>query len=86
MGLMSRRTSLAGMVRTWVAKSPRGDDPQVWRSQRRPMGRPSGFGLPLEFVVKLDRSPGRGCDPRSFTGAHAPSPERSEHPHPHVSG
>jgi hypothetical protein len=83
---MSRRTSLTGVAGTWVTKSPRGDDPQVRCNQRRPMGRPSGFGHPLEFVAKLDRSPGRGCDPRCFAGAPVPSLERSEHPRPHAGG
>jgi hypothetical protein len=83
---MYRRTSPVGVAGTWVAKSPRGDDPLVRRSPHRPMGHPPEFGHPLEFEVKLERSPGRGCDPRSFAGAHAPSPERLEHPHPHAYG
>jgi hypothetical protein len=83
---MYRRTSRASVARTWVAESPREDDPLVWRSPRRPMGHPPGFGHALEFVVKLERSPGRGCDPQSFVGAHAPSPERLKHRRPHAYG
>jgi hypothetical protein len=63
---MYRRTSRAGVAGTWVAKSPHGDDLLVRRSPRRPMGHLPGFGHPLEFVVKLERSPGQGCDPQSL--------------------
>jgi hypothetical protein len=82
----SCRTSLAGVAGSWVAKSLREDDPLVRHSPRRPMGHPSGFGCPLDFVVQLQRSLGRSCDPRSFAGAHAPSPKRLEHPRPHACG
>jgi hypothetical protein len=86
MGSTYRRTSPAGVAGTWVAKSPRGDDPLVRRGPCRPMGHPPGFRHPLEFVVKLEQSLGRGCDPRSFVGAHVPSLERPEHPRPHAYG
>jgi hypothetical protein len=46
------------------------------------MGHPCGFGHPLEFVAQAERSPGRGCDPRSLVGAHVPSPERLVRPRP----
>jgi hypothetical protein len=86
MGLTYRRTSPVGVAGTWVAKSPRGGDALVRHSPRRPMGYPPRFGRPLEFVVQLERRLGRGCDPRSFADAHAPSPERLEHPRPHAYG
>jgi hypothetical protein len=49
--LTYRRTFPAGVVGTWMAKSPRGDDPPVQRSPRRPMGHPPKFEHPLEFAV-----------------------------------
>jgi hypothetical protein len=61
---MYHRTSLAGAARTWMAKSPRGDDPLVRRSPRWPTGHPLGSERPLEFVVLPQQSRSRGCDPR----------------------
>jgi hypothetical protein len=55
MGSSYRRTSLAVVAGTWVAKSPRGDDPLVRRSPRRPIGHPPRFGHPLEFVVNWSK-------------------------------
>jgi hypothetical protein len=81
---MYRRTSLAGVAGTWVAKSSREDDPLMRHSPHRPMGHPPGFEHPLEFVVLLEQSLGRGCDPRRFAGAHMPFPERLKRPRPHT--
>jgi hypothetical protein len=85
-GLTYRRTSLAGVAETWVANSPHGGGPLAQHSPRRPMGHPCGFEHPLEFVAQAERSPSRGCDPRSLAGAHAPSPERLVRPRPHAYG
>jgi hypothetical protein len=79
MGLTYRCTFPAGVVGTWMAKSPRGDDPLVRRSPRQPMGHPLGSGHPLEFAVRPQRSLDRGYDPRCFTDAHALSLEKLEH-------
>jgi hypothetical protein len=72
--------------RTWMARSPRGDDPLVRCSPRRPMGHPLGSGRPLGFTAQPQRSHSRGCGPRHFVGAHAPSPERRGHPRPQACG
>jgi hypothetical protein len=44
------------------------------------MGHLCEFEHSLEFVAQAERSPGRGCDPQSLAGVHAPSPERLVHP------
>jgi hypothetical protein len=41
---MFRRTFSPGAAGTWVAMTPRGDDPQERRSTHRPRGLPFGTG------------------------------------------
>jgi hypothetical protein len=77
---------LAGVAGTWMAKSPRGDDPPVRRNPHQPMEHSPEFGRPLEFAVQPQRGLGRGCDPRCSTGALAPSLERLGHPRPYAYG
>jgi hypothetical protein len=48
------------------------------------MGHPCGFRHPLEFVALAERSLDRGCNPRSFAGAHAPSLKRLVRLRPHA--
>jgi hypothetical protein len=86
MGSMFRRTFLAGAAGTWVAMTPRGDDPQERRSPHRPRGHPFGTGYPLVSMAQPQRSLDRGCDYRCFGGARAPFPKILGHPLPHACG
>jgi hypothetical protein len=78
--LTFHHTFLAGVAGTWVAMMPRGDDPRERCSPHRPRGHPLGTGCPLVSAVLPQRSLDRGCGPRCFGGAHAPSPEIPGHP------
>jgi hypothetical protein len=49
---MFRRTFPAGAAGTWVAMTPRGDDPQERRSPHRPRGLSFGTGCPLVSAVQ----------------------------------
>jgi hypothetical protein len=86
MDLMYRRTSPAGAAGTWMARTPRGDDPRERRNPRRLMGPPPEFGRPLVFAVLPQQSPDRGYNPRCSIGALTPSPGRRGHPRLHVCG
>jgi hypothetical protein len=77
---MFHRTFPAGAVGTWVAMTPCGDDPRERRSPRRPRGHQLGIGCPLGPAVLPQRSLDRGCGPRCFGGAHAPSLKRPGRP------
>jgi hypothetical protein len=86
MGLTYRCIFLAGVAKTWMATTSRGDDPRERRSLRRPMGHPLETERPLESAVLPQQSLGRGCDPRYFAGARAPSLKRLGRPLPHACG
>jgi hypothetical protein len=83
---MYYRTSLVGAARTWMARTPRGDDPREQRNPRRPIGHPPGSGRPPAFAVLPQQSLDQGYDPRCSIDALAPSLERHGHLHRHACG
>jgi hypothetical protein len=54
---------LAGVARTWMAMTPRGDDSRERRSPRQPREHPLRTGCPLVSAVLPQRSLDRGCGP-----------------------
>jgi hypothetical protein len=52
MGSSFRCIFPAGAAGTWVARTPREDDPQEWRNPHRPWGHPFGTGCPLVSAVQ----------------------------------